>query len=189
MNISVDYDTFVITIPRSGLIPLGDSNYALDTNDFRIALNDWQDSEDGIYMPKTHNHNTTVTIGGVQYARMIEILEPYTITFEDVGSPYRVILQGSNNNILDRTNLNNVSVASNNAAGLISVGEDSGPRIIEGSMTTDDALRIVLAALSGRTSGIGTSQEKYKSLDGETDRITVDFDEDGNRTNVVLDGA
>src|SRR4030042_1054798 len=121
MAISIDPSTHVITMPQEDLTPLGGTNYQLDTNAFRISLKNWEDSEDGIYQPKTHNHNTAITIGGVQYARLMEILSPYTITFENVGSPYRVYLIGSNNNILDKTNLNNVSVAPNNSAGLSSV--------------------------------------------------------------------
>lgn len=124
--ISVDPATYIITIPQADLIPLGGTSYRLDTNDFRTALNLWQASEDGCYQPKTHNHNTTVTLGGLTYARLVEIIDPYTITFEDVGQPYRVSLSGSNNNILDKANLNNVSIASANAAGLIELQVDSG---------------------------------------------------------------
>lgn len=123
MAISISPSTKVITIPQADLIPIGGVNYQLDTNAFRIALKDWEDNEEGIYHPKTHNHNTVVTIGGLQYARTLEILSPYTITFQSVGTPYKVFLVGSNNNILDVTNLNDVSVSPNNSAGLINVAE------------------------------------------------------------------
>lgn len=123
MTISIDPATHVITIPQADLTPLGGSSYQLDTNDFRIALKDWEDSEAGIYQPQTHNHATAVTLGGIQYARTLEILAPYTITFQSVASPYKVFLSGSNNNILDVTNLNDVSVAPNNSAGLINIVE------------------------------------------------------------------
>lgn len=123
MAISITWATKVINVPQSFLTPLGGTNYQLDTNAFRIALKDLEDDELGMAFPKTHNHNTTVTIGGLQYARTLEIINGYTVTFEDVGSPYKVFLVGSNNNILDVTNLNNVSVAPSNSAGLINIVE------------------------------------------------------------------
>src|SRR3990170_6303486 len=115
-TISVNCLTHVITIPKGFLDPLGGSSYQLDTNAFRIALRDWEDGETGVTQPKTHNHNTSVLLGGIQYARVIEILSPYTITFEETGSPYVVSLSGSNNNILEKTNLGTVQLLSNNSA-------------------------------------------------------------------------
>jgi hypothetical protein len=57
----------------------------------------------------------------VQLARVIEILEPYTITFED--GAYAVNLVGANSNVADRLNLNQVSVRASNSAGLIQTRE------------------------------------------------------------------
>ena len=115
-NPTVDWATRIITIPQSFLTPLGGSNYELDTDAFRLALKDIEDSE-GMGFPDTHRHNTAVTLGGVVYSRFIEIINNYTVTFEN-GS-YAVTLKGSNNNILDVTNLNYVSVRSMNSAGLV----------------------------------------------------------------------
>ena len=92
----------------------------LNLNNFRLALKDWEDDL-GITFPKTHNHNTTVSISGVQLARVIEILDPYTITFEN--GAYAVNLVGANSNIADRLNLNTVSVRAANSAGLIQTRE------------------------------------------------------------------
>lgn len=123
MAITIDWGTKIISVPQSFLTHTGGTNYTLDTNAFHIALKDLEDDEEGIAFPPTHKHNTVVTLGGIQYARIIEIINGYTITFENVGSPYAVSLIGSNNNILDVTNLNNVAVRSNNSAGLINVTE------------------------------------------------------------------
>lgn len=119
MAISIDWGTKVITVPQNFLSLLTGVSYQLDTNALRIALKELEESEAGITFPTTHNHNTVVILGGIEYARAIEIINGYTITFENVGTPYKVFLVGSNNNILDVTNLNNVSVAPNNSAGLI----------------------------------------------------------------------
>jgi hypothetical protein len=64
----------------------------------------------------THNHNTITEIGGVTLARVIEIINNYTITFED--GQYAVNLSNANSNIGDVVNLNQVSVRSANSAGL-----------------------------------------------------------------------
>lgn len=119
MALSINPLTYVIFVPQSFLTFAGGVSYQLNTNVFRLALRDWEDSEEGIYEPITHNHNTTVLLGGIQYARVLEILSPYTITFEETGTPYSVTLTGSNNNILDKTNLGTVQILSNNSAGLI----------------------------------------------------------------------
>ena len=63
-----------------------------------------------------------------------------------------------------------------------------GARNVEGDISLDELLRVALAVLAGRSTGIGTSTEQYLSQTG-TPRVTATFDEDGNRTSVVLNGA
>lgn len=121
MAITIDWGTKVIAVPQSFLTLISGTSYSLDTNAFHIALKDLEDSEEGIHFPPTHNHNTVVTLGGIQYARIIEMVNGYSITFED--GVYSVSLIGSNNNILDVVNLNQVSIRANNSAGLINVFE------------------------------------------------------------------
>lgn len=121
MAITVDWNTKIVTVPQSFLTFLGGSVYQLDTEAFKVAINEIESSEDGIVQDQIINHSTAVSLGGIQYARVIEIINGYTITFED-GS-YVVNLIGSNNNILDVTNLNSVQVRSNNSAGLINLLE------------------------------------------------------------------
>jgi len=127
-DLTVNWETRVITIPQSFLTPVVGTNYALDTDAFRKALKDIEDSE-GISFPDTHRHNTAVTLGGIIYTRFIEIINGYTVTFEN--GAYAVSLTGSNNNILDVTNLNYVSVRSSNSAGLQVVVQGSGLSIDE----------------------------------------------------------
>lgn len=121
----VDWPTGVITVYKTDIFMsfVGGTVYNMDTDGFRLALKDAEDNEDGIIFPKTHSHNTSVSLGGIQYARVIEILSPYTITFDDTGGAWVCNLNGSNNNILDVTNLTSVQVRSNNSAGLINVVE------------------------------------------------------------------
>lgn len=132
---TINWGTKVISVPKSFLTLLSGTAYSLDTNAFRIALKDLEDDEAGIPFPPTHSHNTSVTLGGIQYARIIEMINGYTITFED--GVYSVSLIGSNNNILDVTNLNQVSIRANNSAGLINVVEVQQASF-NGSVTIDE---------------------------------------------------
>lgn len=121
MAITINWGTKVITVPQSSLTLISGTSYSLDTNAFHIALKGLEQSEEGMTFPTTHNHNTVVSLGGIEYARVIEIVNGYSITFED--GAYAVSLTGSNNNILDVVNLNQVSIRANNSAGLINVFE------------------------------------------------------------------
>jgi hypothetical protein len=125
LPISIDWGTYVISIPQSYLTFVSGSTYTLDTEQFRLDLRALEESQYGIVNLKTHVHNTEVTIGGITYARFIEILAPYTVTFENGN--YRVILQGSNNNIWDEgiLNLNQVQVIPTNSAGLVSLTDQN----------------------------------------------------------------
>ena len=106
MAISIDWATKVINIPQDYLTNLGGGIYELNVNTFRLDLRDIEDNEDGIPFQYTHVHNTEVTLGGLTLSRVVEIIAPYTITFED--GQYAVNLVGANNNIADRTNVNQV---------------------------------------------------------------------------------
>lgn len=64
-----------------------------------------------------------------------------------------------------------------------------GSRMVENGLSQDEVSRIMLAALSGVSSGVGTNNELYKSNDGLKNRIDVLFDTNGNRTDVILDGS
>jgi hypothetical protein len=119
MAISINWGTSVIFVPRNDLILIQSTPTEirqLNINDFRLALKDLEDSTEGMPFPDTHNHVAPISVGGVDLARVIEILEPYTVTFED--GQYAVNLVGANSNIGDRTNVNQVSVRSANSAGL-----------------------------------------------------------------------
>jgi hypothetical protein len=60
---------------------------------------------------------------------------------------------------------------------------------LENGMTPAQMLRVIMAALSGTTSGVGTATEEYMSRDGSKPRITATFDSQGNRTSVQVDGT
>lgn len=121
MPITIDWKYRIIHVPQNYLTPLGGLVYEMDVNQFRKDLKDLEDDEDGIVFLKTHNHNTEVVLSGTIYARIIEIINGYTVTFED--GQYAVKLVGANNNIPDVTNVNQVSIRPNNSAGLVSMDD------------------------------------------------------------------
>jgi hypothetical protein len=117
--ITIDWPNGVISVPKADTTliqstPTEIRQLNLDT--FRLTLKDLEDSEEGMPWPKTHNHNTSVTVGGVTLARVVEIINGYTVTFED--GQYAVNLVGANSNVGDVVNVNQVSVRSANSAGL-----------------------------------------------------------------------
>ena len=128
MPISIDWATSVINVPKSYLTLITGTLYELDTDQFRLALKSLEDSVYGMPNLITHIHNTKVTVAGTTYARFVEIIAPYSITFED--GQYTVRLAGSNNNIFDVENgilnQNQVQIISTNSAGLITVVQGSG---------------------------------------------------------------
>jgi len=121
MPISITWGTKVINVPQSYLTHITGTLYELDTEQFRLDLKALEDDPEGIPFPDTHRHNTEVTVAGITYARVIEIINGYSITFED--GQYSVRLTGSNNNFFDVENgilnQNQVQVIPGNAAGLI----------------------------------------------------------------------
>lgn len=123
MAITIDWSTFVINVPKNDLVLVQTTPTEireLDLNQFRLILKDIED-DDGMTFPTTHNHNPPISVGGVTLARVVEILEPYTITFED--GQYAVNLFGANSNVGDKVNVNQVSVRSANSAGLVNSAE------------------------------------------------------------------
>lgn len=120
MTISIDWPNKIITVEKTDMTLIQSSPveiYSLDLNLFRLTLRDLEDEEDGISYLPTHTHVAPVDVGGVTLARVVEIINDYTVTFED--GQYAVNLIGANSNLGDRVNVNNVSVRSANSAGLV----------------------------------------------------------------------
>jgi hypothetical protein len=133
MAISIDWGTRVISVPRADMqlvqsVPV--EIRALELDSFRRELKSLEDDPDGMPFPDTHRHNTIVELGGVTYARTIEIINGYTVTFED--GQYAVNLIGANSNVGDVVNVNQVSVRSANSAGLTYSKEIENQSFLDG---------------------------------------------------------
>ena len=153
--ITIDWGTKVIHVPKVDTTLVQSVPFEirdLDINTFRLALKALEDDPDGMSFPTTHNHNTTVTLSGVTYARVVEIINGYTITFED--GQYAVNLVGANSNIADVVNVNQVSVRSSNSAGLIvTTGDGVSPTDVANAVwnhSTGLLIAVRLAEVWGR---------------------------------------
>jgi hypothetical protein len=117
--ITIDWDTKVISVNKADMILLQTTPstiYQLNMDFFHDTLRDLEDDIDGIVFDTTHRYIDPITVGGVVLARVVEIINGYTVTFED--DQYRVNLTGANTNLADVANVNQVSIASSNSAGL-----------------------------------------------------------------------
>jgi len=163
MSISIDFPRSEIFIPKEdlSLVQMHPTEIRnLDINWFRMQLKNLEDTPEGMGYQKTHNHSGEVELGGLTYSRVVEILEPYTVTFEN--GQYAVNLQGANSNIGDRVNVNQVSVRSANSAGLItSAAIEYGE--YGGGVTVDTGNRTGKASL-GAIYPIGTLRKPCLSI-------------------------
>ena len=159
MAITIDWLTFVINIPKADLTLIQAEPTEireLNLNDFRLILKDLEDDADGMGFQKTHEHYPEATVGGVTLARVINILDPYTITFED--GQYAVNLVGANSNVGDKTNVNQVSIRSANSAGLIS-NADIEYSSYENGVAVDES-----SGVTGTTHPRGTKRMPVNNL-------------------------
>lgn len=168
----IDYTTRIVSIPQTDLTLISGTVYSLDSDALRLLLKAWEASEEGMPMDDTHRHNTTVTVAGVTYARTIEIINGYSIEFED--GQYTVIIVGSNNNFHDVLNgilvQNQVQVIPSNSAGLQVVETGTS------GLTVDE---------SAKLTSINLEVEKARKLD--TNRATIADNPDGSQTITIYD--
>lgn len=156
MAITIDYSNpaqYVINVPKADMLLVSSSPTEirqLNINDFRLALNDlMDDAVPGIVFPTNHVHTAPLTISGVTLARVVEILNPYFIQFED--GLYNVNIVGGNSNISDQTIKNQVGVNTANSAGLQDPFALQASAFVGGEVTID-----VTATVSGTTFPFGT---------------------------------
>lgn len=80
--------------------------------------------------------------------------------------------------------------ATGDAMALTSAAVDAiADEVYEGTLTLRQIVRIVLAAVAGKSSGFPSGPASYRDNADTKDRITATVDADGNRSVVVLDGA
>lgn len=122
MATSVSWSTAgfgVIFVPRADmtLVQPSPEVRSINVNTLRGDVGALFASVEGGPYVKPFIHNGEITIAGVTYARSVQFL--YAVEFED--AQYEVRPFGANHNLLDVHVVNQVSISSNNSAGLISV--------------------------------------------------------------------
>jgi hypothetical protein len=160
LAISVNWGTKIINVPQADLTPLGGNVYELDLDTFRLALKDLEDNEEGIWADDTHNHTTETVLAGITYARFVEIINGYTVTFED--GQYIVSAVGANSNLADVMNLNQVSLRTANSAGLIVVAGAGGDAT---EAKQDQIINAISTVSTDLTEALGLLYKNYKLTD------------------------
>jgi hypothetical protein len=142
----------VIGVPQADLTLVGPGQvYEYDMDTFRKALKDLEDGEVGIVFDDTHQHNPPVTISGILLARVVIIINGYTVTFED--GQYAVNLINANTNVSENTNVNQVSIRPQNSAGLIDVRDINimVAGVVGKAIVASDDLSVTIYAADGST--------------------------------------
>jgi len=166
--ISINHATFVISIPKADTTLIGTNaitGYEIRSYDEYALMREVADylcSEQGQALPNAFNHATQVTISGVNYARSLTFLNPYTVTFEN-GSYQVRLTGGTNNNLLDVINPNSVSVISSNSAGLQTVNISGG-----GGATPTEIWTHPSRTLTTSTTGMFSTPLSFKADDQVT---------------------
>lgn len=159
-NTTIDWLNQVIYVQQSDLLqtqvtPI--AVYELNINDFRLQLTEMLGAPSGLPFVDTHVYYPPVTVAGVTLARVLEIINGYTITFLPDAS-YGVNVVGGNSNVADVTNPNNVSVRSANSAGLQDA-ESLQAASYNGYVTID-----VINGVTGTTFPRGTQQTPVNNI-------------------------
>lgn len=159
MAISIDWANRIILVPKADLL-LVQSNPTeireLDLVNFHTTLRLLEAEYMGILYTQTHNYKGPLSVGGVTLAAVVEIINNYTILFED--GQYAVNLVNANSNVGDRVNVNQVSVRSANSAGLTNVRE------IEFSSFQGVVVLDTIFGTSGTAFPIGTFSKPSNNL-------------------------
>lgn len=160
MTITINWTTRVIDVPKvdTSLVQSSPTEIRqLDLNAFRLELKSLEASSQGIPFLDTHGHTAPVTVGGVELARTVEIINGYTVTFED--GQYGVNLVGANSNVADVTNVNQVSIRSQNSAGLTFSSAINSQSFLDAAVYLDAEI-----GLSGTAFPRGTPSDPVNNL-------------------------
>ena len=151
MAYSVNRASKVVTIPKADTVLVSSSPdvRSLDVTTLWQTLIDIQDGEEGIPYLDIVKNTPPLTVAGVTLARVVEIINGYTITFENLQ--YAVNIIGGNSNLADKVNKNQVSVNTGNSAGFTQGADDSRISNIQSLVTEILGLSMKNAKVTGIT--------------------------------------
>lgn len=155
MAILIDHPSKVITVEKiaeQGMTLLQSTPteiWSLNLNTFKTILGDLSDAEDALPFDYPFSYVAPITVGGVSLAAVLQIINDYTVTFQD--GQYAVNLEGLNSNVGDRVNVNQVSVRSANSAGLTFNKQAEDSAYLDGRIWVD-----TISGNAGNTYPLGT---------------------------------
>ena len=162
---------------------------------WHAAMRDAEDSAIGMLYPVTHSWKA-LDLGGGAFFYQADLINGWQLKFPTAGN---YTITGNLNGAIVPVAGVYVERTTSAAFTTTAVG-GSGPtaaqvadavwqRAVEAGLSAEAMLRIALAALAGKANGIGTAAENYIGLDGTTTRVAAQFDAQGNRTVVAVDGS
>ena len=110
----------VVTVPKADttLVSAGPPEIrSYNVNTLKQAVMDLYASTEGGLYPIPYFRDQESVLSGLTYGRKLRLLPPYRIEFED--GQYSVVLEGGNHNVVDVRSVNQVSLVTNNSAGLL----------------------------------------------------------------------
>lgn len=168
MAMSINRLTKEISYPKADLTLISGTLYELDTDAFRLEMKGVEAGEEGMAFTDMHTRNAPVTVAGIEYAQTLEMINGYSLEFED--GAYSVRLIGSNNNLFDIEAgilvQNQVQVIPTNSAGLIDINKED----IEYAAYNEGVTLDEMNGGSGTTHPWGTSRQP---VDNTTDLKSI----------------
>lgn len=167
----------------------------LDLPALHAALRAAEDDPIGMVYPVIHTWRALDLGGGALFVQA-DFINGWQLKFPGAGN--YVILGNLNASIVP---VAGVYVERKTSAAYVTTAVGgSGPtaadiasavwqRAVEAGLSAEQMLRIALAALAGKSSGVGTAAENYLGLDAATVRVAAQFDAPGNRIAVAINGA
>jgi hypothetical protein len=173
--------------------------YDVDVGDLYTAIKLAQASAEGIINDRISSGSGLVALGpGVQVGLTVELLGSWQLRFPAgnyiarvaggnlVGGPggdpiaytagvQALLIQSAASTVV--TAGGSVPTAAQNAAAVWSTPLET--------LTAEEIMRVLLAALAGARSGLGSATEEYLAQDGTTPRITFSPDAQGNGTPII----
>lgn len=166
MALTIDWVNKIINVPKADTLLVQSSPNEVrshDLNNFHLELRTLEAAEAGRgYHLTTHDHQAPRTLGGVTYARFVEIINDFKVTYED--GQYAVNLVGANTNVQDKATVNQVSIRPSNSAGLVHLQE------IQKGVFNDKVTIDAVNGLAGVQYPRGTGEDP---VNNETDAMSI----------------
>lgn len=134
---TVDWQNKIVHIEINDLKSVAQNIYELNPLDFKEKAQGFEASEEGILHDEIVEYKPPIYLDGATVPDVVEVVNGYTITFED--GQYAVNLKGANSNIAEVTNVNGVQVRSFNSTLVVGNNEwDTTAPLWDGTIGVTD---------------------------------------------------